>query len=228
MTRENVDRTLFELLRKGVVAAGYLPDVSLFAGNPNGYKAAKLALQNSLPDKQLIEVFGVGSAEARDEKIVNKIVINRKREKQGTMGGFPSMRFTEYKNGLGQNRFKKEFLPAYCKDVEYEIRFITNSTKYERVLSNIMDTVLGLRAYSKIYDNTGAQIPDEEILIEQTGDLDVSSTKLVERLFMYTVPDVWLQENKLIQDNIVPMTTVSLGVTPEPAITPDTTIEIVS
>lgn len=205
---ESIDRTIFEYTRLAVVAAGYLPNVTSYA-TASLYKSAKDAMRASLPDKQLIEVYGIGAAESRDEKTVNKIIIDRIGFIKGGTGGFPATKYEQTGSGAGAT-FKKFMYPAASKNVRYEIRYITNSAKFDRIIMQLIEDTFGDRVYLKTVQVSGSTVTldGQEILIDQTNFVDASSTDLIERVYTFTVPDVWIQEFKQIGGTIVPMSTV--------------------
>lgn len=197
LTLEILDRTINERLRKAVVIAGYIPDVTLFVGNAAGYKAAKDALRATV---QLIEVFGEGSAEARDELTVNKIVITRKTGNPGSIGGFPSTKYES--NGLTgtAERFTKYFYPHKSRDVHYEIRAITNTAKYERICEELIQDTFGERGYViPVNPVTKADLTTEPRFLFVWDDCyDVSTTDLIEKVYKFHAKDVWITKLKIV------------------------------
>lgn len=211
---EQVDRTLFEYLRLGVVAAGFLPDVTAY-GTAALYTAAKDTLRASLADKQLIEIFGVGASESRDEQSSSKIFINRTGFVKGGTGGFPATQYETIVTGSGPSAvtsFNKYMLPAASKNVRYEVRYITNSVKFDRIIMQLIEDIFGDRGYLKTVEVSGSTVTftGQDILVDQENFVDVSSTDLIERVFYYIVPDVWIQNARVVTANIVPMSTVDV------------------
>lgn len=199
---EELDRALFNHLRRKVVELGYLPNVEdyQYTGGSKAYAEDKKALDNC------IEIFGVGGAESREERKAHKIVLNRKSSAVGSLGGFPATEFVPYKVG-DETKFRKQYLPDSNKDIVYEIRGITNSTTFERIIYSIIYSVFGTRRYLKSFKNLSEE-NDKVFLITSTGDVDVSSAELRERLFSFVLRDVWVEEPTLIRDNIPQLTTV--------------------
>lgn len=221
-TYREIDRTIFELIRLKVVAMGYLPDVVAYTGNSAGFAAAKTALRNSLPDKQLIEVFGVGNAEARDEKTVSKIVINRKAAPRGTIGGFPEVAFEPVYTGPTLTSYKKYILPEQTRNIRYEIRYICNLAKFGRIMAEIIDEAIGTKRYLRPVKDDGTFDTTKSFFIQLDNEVDVSDPSLMEYVFTYTVQDVFLQKETgvnpvniggtLVASNIKPLTTISTEV----------------
>ena len=203
---EEIDRTLFELIRLKLVKYGLLPDITQYTSLQD-YKSAKDAIESS--GKEVVEIRGVGTAEARDTKLSHEIIIDRKGASVGVLGGYPATQFVEdTENGT----LSKQYLPDATNNIEYEIRVISNSIKYERILSQLIYQTLGIRKYHKVVENYNSFL-DKEFFMTYNGDIDVTSTQTKERLFRYMVNDVWIGsddiESLLIRDNIVPLTSVT-------------------
>lgn len=222
---EELDRTLFEHIRLKVVELNYLPDIALYT-TQNAYKTAKDTLRASLPDKQLIEVYGVGAAENRDEKTVSKIVIDRKSAPRGSLGGWPATFFEERTVGSSVV-YDKKMYPDQTRNVRYEIRYITNTAKYARILSEIIDYALGTKKFlNSVNPSTLAIDPDKCFYMLLQNEVDVSSNELMEYVFTYEIQDIFLKrlidiapsnptgEGRPILSNIVPLTTVSYYLVP--------------
>ena len=77
---QNLDRTIFELIRLRAVANEAIPDITSFAGLPQQVNAAYQAEKESMlaNNKTVIELYGTSVAAIRDTKTQEKIVIDRK------------------------------------------------------------------------------------------------------------------------------------------------------
>ena len=67
MIIQTVDRSITEHLRRRAVELGFLPDVTLYSSSVD-YAAAKEALKITNNLKSIIEVYGIGASETRDDK----------------------------------------------------------------------------------------------------------------------------------------------------------------
>lgn len=206
ITLEMLDRSIFELLRKKVVLKGFLPDI---VANPTSaqYKAAKDILRASTP---LIDVCGVGYAEDRNEKSINKIVISRVSSDRGALGGWGLSYFEEYQNVQGDTRFKKYSLPDQQRSINYQIRIISTSARFDRIMDTIVTGTLGMNRQHKGVANDGSDT-DKTFDMLFIGDADVSIPEVWERVYSYRVPDIFIgeEEDYLLNENIVPLQTVS-------------------
>lgn len=206
---EEIDRMFFEHLRLAVVAAGYLPDQTAYT-TQQAYETAKETIRNSTnPKKGLIDIFGVGTPESRDEKTTSKIVIDRKPSDRGTLGGAGIFYYEPYMDGSTQ-KFRKMRMPEESKILNYEIRYSTDSAKYDRIIYSMIENICGYKRYIKTVDSTGA-ITNKEVFVEIAGEVDLTEGSYIERVLRYRVVDVFMQSAVLITDNIVPMTTVNYG-----------------
>lgn len=209
-TYEEIDRTLFELIRIGIVSKGYLPDLTAYSADPESYVLAKETLKASLPDHELIEVYGTGPPESRDEKTVSKIIIDRKEAPEGTLGGFPVM---EYEPILNSNNvltgYDKFQMPENSRTIKYEIRYMTNSVKYSRIITTIIDNALGTKRYIYPVKDDGTFDKTKFMFIKLTNDVAVGGEKIIESVLTYEIIDVFIQERRKINVNpIAPLQTV--------------------
>ncbi len=205
---EAIDRTIYEVIRLALVSGGHLPDITTIQSEAD-YRTAKETISAS--NVQLIEVFGVGSAEARDEKIPCRIVIDRKTGSIGKLGGYPAVKFE--KTGTGATaKFKKSYLPESSINLEYDIRGISNSAKNDRIISNIIYSSLGVRRYLNVIEDYNVE-NDACFLLNFNGDADTSSTEMKERMFRYVAMDIWIKMGaQVIRDNIAALTSINFQV----------------
>ena len=87
MTFDEIERAVFEVIRKKIVSLGYLPDIALYQPTDDvaGYEAAKKAIRDS--GKKIIDIKGVGDPKARGELDYNSIFINRGDIADGSLAG---------------------------------------------------------------------------------------------------------------------------------------------
>ena len=199
MKLEEVDRAIYEAIRLKVVAGGYLPDI-VITGTGDAYNTAKENLKATLPDKELIEIFGVGSMENKGQLRSSRITIDRTKEAEGDLGGFPSTKFESY-DDAGTKKFKKLLYPSGNYDLEYDVRVICISTRYERLMSNFVRTALKKRGYLDAIGDNGASI-GEQIFIEMIGMSDMSNEDFIEKVYKIRVNGVWLEEFEELSTNI--------------------------
>nr|DAJ85231.1 MAG TPA: hypothetical protein [Caudoviricetes sp.] len=197
VTLEEIDRTIYELIRKRLVDDGYLPEITNYTTEKDYIVAKK---QIEVQKGFVIEVHGVGTPEARDERIVCEITIDRKQIEAGSLGGETPQFIKDNVTG----KFTKEKIPAICSDVHYEIRVFSNSIHKERIAFQILMEIFTHRNY---YPITETYNPDRDkwLLFTSRGSTDVSSTDVREHLFYYIAEDVWLGKLDTIRRDIAPM-----------------------
>ena len=226
MILEQLDRSMYENMRLAIIAAGYIPDRAAYA-TPALYKAAKVSLKASLADHQLIEIFGVGTSAARDEKSINTIFIKRVTEGIGDIGAYGVTKFVP-KDVNGVTKFDKERYPSSTQDIVYEVRFVANTVKFERIIVGLIYKVFGTKKYIPLYLNSGS-LDSETVLCLKQGDSDVSSTDVKEKVYQFVLQDIWVEEFETVKENIPRMTDITYGLgvteeTPEEIVIPETEI----
>ena len=208
MALENVDRGIFQQLRRRVVLEGYLPDIKNYVGGTaEDYVQAKVTLKEGLPDKTLIEVFGIGSSDSREEKTDCKIVVDRVGMKKGDVSYTDEVFYVANAN----NKFDKMRMPDTAFDVEYEVRIIGNTAKFDRIMHNIVFYALGSKKYIKFVDDDGEDTVGGFLLMF-TGFLDITKDKFIERLFRFTAKNVFLTDAELIKADVPKLTQVKVNV----------------
>src|SRR5690606_26086932 len=98
-------------------------------------------------------------------------------------------------------------IPAGNRDITYEIRVMTNSTRYDRILTEMLYQELGHTRYISTYKSYTEQ-SGKKFLMNFIGDIDVSATSLQERLFTYVARDLWVEPPTIIRAGILPLTSV--------------------
>jgi len=197
MTLEDIDRTIYELIRLKTVQLGLIPDITAYTSNAD-YNAAREALVQGTKYKQIIDVLGVGAENARDEKLPNRIIIDRKSIVQGELGSYGVQEFD--RNDVDPTTFTKSQRDSTTYDIQYDIRCISNSAHYDRILNDIVIQTFSNISYRSIVDGDG--FGPEQVLITQADSRNVSSNHLLEYLYTYQVSDVYLLDNTLIDDAV--------------------------
>ena len=210
MTIDKIDRAFYELLRVELVALGYLPDIASF-NTAEEYKAARVALAESLPKGHLIDIFGVGAAPKRGVTHVNRFVINRKSITPSPIRTAGVYKYEAYTDN-GEVKYRKLQYPDNMSNIVYEIRCIADSTENERLLQSILTKVIGTYGAIKPVDETGTFLDNGLISIQNTGGVDVSAMdNIIEWLFTYNVSDVWVGEFTTLREDIPVLTSIDFG-----------------
>lgn len=208
MIIQTVDRSITEHLRRKTVELGFLPDITLYSSSVD-YASAKEALKITNNLKSIIEVYGIGASETRDDKSDAKLFLDRAGETVGTVGGWPEEFYTKNIDGTW-NKYK---MPDMTYDVMYELRTITTNTQIDRTMDSIIRRVLGARKYIKLIDANGVDT-NIVILVLFKGSADVSADGYLERVYKYEVNQVWLEEPELLLENIAPLTSYDANIIP--------------
>lgn len=198
MSLEAVDRGIFEQLRKKVVALGYLPDITNYT-TEEAYADAKVTYRENRADKTIIEVFGVGNSQSRQEKTDSKITVDRVGLKESTTITYGGTKY--YKNQ--DDTFTKVKLPDTPYDVDYEIRIISTTAKMDRVLNSIVLSVCGSTGkYIPLILPTGEQSSTDGFIIKFNGSVDISKEVFIERVFRITAQEIWILDEEVIQTDV--------------------------
>lgn len=190
MTLTQVDYTIFEALRKACVAAGYLPDYASFTGTTDVRRGLYAAAKDVIRDagKEIVEVFNVGYVlNDKGIKAPNKISINRKSELLGNIGFGVNSYFVENDS----DSFDKVNLPDSSVTITYDIRIISSSAKYNRIMYSIVQKALGTRRSLKVV-NEDLSESDDYLHIAKQGSVTISSDEFYENSEMYIVTDAIL------------------------------------
>jgi hypothetical protein len=189
-TLEELDRTLVRLIQLELINIGVAVDP--LGKTVDAYVAAKAALLSSLgPNGRIVEVYGVASSEKRDEKTSCKIIIDRRSIPLGDIGGFGVKYFDKTGDGAGATFTKRQY-PASTRDINYEIRLISDRTDYERIMQNVLSNVFGEFGYvNSVRSDTGA-LTDKVFYIEKGTGVNMSESNMIEWMIPYTIKDIFI------------------------------------
>lgn len=204
---KEVDRAIFERLRKKVVAKGLYPDVATLT-TADQLLTAKAAMRTA--GKELIEVFGVGGWESKDEKGASKIVILHKGMTRGSLSGIGCFYYHQrLVNDVAV--YDKYAYPDYSKNLRYEVRIICTTAAAERVLLDIVETALGgFTRMNPVLDNSTPDMGRSFML--RVGDgVNLTNSGIIEWMFQVEAEDVWLHSGNKVRENIAPMTKVTMN-----------------
>jgi hypothetical protein len=208
MFLEQVDRAIYEYLRRKVVVLGFLPDITNYETEEE-YNAARATRSASLNNNglKMVDVYGTGSWENRGEKTDSKIIVERRDISSGKTG-FSGV--SEYVPNVSEltneiENYSKVKMPDKTANIEYEVRYVTTTVKMERILLDIIDSVFG-KGTKVIYgvDEDGSFIKESFPLV-YNGGVDVSNREFIEGFARFTAEEVYL-ENRFDQEGqVVPV-----------------------
>lgn len=209
---DEVNRAIYNALRLELIQRGYLPDIKPFSATDDkaGWETARAAVK---ADKgAIIDVFGHGAEVDRDEKQVPRIVVTRKGDDRGTIGGYPATYYEEYMVGE-QKKYRKKFYPDESKTLNYEVAVVTDNDNpvTDSYLSGLIAKVLGAKRFIPVYNSALELIPNKGLFLMYAGEMDYSKGNYIERAYRYRIMDVFVAEGAAINEGIVPLTTVTFG-----------------
>ena len=214
LSRTQVERGIYEAIRKKVVAAGYIPDEAIVDttagdGGTAQWISMKETLRASLPDHKLIEMKGIGTSEARDELKVNTILVSRiGRVPSGGRGNFAPA----FDYDADTEKYKKYVMPNASWDLMYEIRYFTDTAIYDRIIEDCIISALGDKKKLQGINPDGTEAGPFQL--EYSQDVDLTGGKYFERLFRHIARDIWIEAPDLVASDISPMLDIQLGITP--------------
>jgi len=187
LTLENIDRAIFWYLKDKVIKTGRWPNERAFiaANDQVGFDAALAAI----PEDDRIDVFSVGNFKDRSELKKNNIIISRTAVYGGSVGYAHPFEF-QLNSDL---TYDKLVTPEASKNIDYEIRFVCDNVKLDRIINMLvqMDRV----SIFGITDDDNLTNLSESFWLFSTGEpADLSDGDYIERVFMFTVSDVILDE----------------------------------
>jgi hypothetical protein len=189
ITLETLDRTVFEHVRLAVVGTGKLPDWRSMSGATLAQKQAAFA--SAMADlrtagHEIVEVFGVGVADARLDTKTHRVTVSRKKEGMGSIGA-AGLNWT---TPNGPNTFDRGPMPDTSTNVTYEVRVLTTSTEYQRLLSSAVFKSLGNRRSLKTWDGEGLGGP--YACFVYGGTVTLNTKNPMEVVYTFTALDVML------------------------------------
>jgi len=199
---ETLDRTIYEHLRRELVKRGHLPDITTF-NSKETYKTAKNTIKGTT-GKYLIEIFGLGASESRDKKQSHSIIINRKPIVPSELGGGTEY-FTPNKNGEVIESYTKGKYPERSADVGYEVRIITNTVKVDRIITDVIFKALGWSKNIATIVDGSHNLDTKTVQCVFTGDVNVTSTDFIEKIYNYTLKEVWLDSTAEVYEGTIPV-----------------------
>ncbi len=199
---EEIDRTIFNTFRLKLVEYGYLPDCNAYPNDATGdlaYKAAYQAIKTG--GKEIIEIFGVGNTESKDELASNTIVLDRDAGKANVRGMWETNVALEISEGV-YNLYR---LPSSTRTLNYSFKTTSSGAKYDRIITELFYEAFNLNTYPT-WDSVAKNFNTSksfEIVVD--NDQDISIPEIFVRGFYIKVPDILVG---------TPNSTVSLGVVP--------------
>lgn len=204
---ELLERTIYAHLVNAIVAAGYLPDRSLYTDEIDFENARAQIRANK---GFIIDLYSVTSPLAKEGKNDVKIVILRRNTAQGNIGASNT---TFYKENNG--RFDKYLRRGNTRTFPFEFRTIGNIVSAQRVMEQILYDTYGSASYLPVLDSfasTKVFDPKKKFLFVANGGVDVSVGQMTEKIYMYNALDIFVEKPVKILEDIPPVTEITSGI----------------
>lgn len=210
-TDQLIIRSIFHALRKHVIDHGYFPDVNEYGDTDTDVTLYQEHLKHIQKTKGFyIETFSESSARNKRSKDAPRIVVSLDRTYSGEIGAPPSQLFK-----VGKDRWRSGSLPGRSANINISVALISHNSEQHYTLNSIKDNVLGERGFLPLYnDKTAAPFFIQQI---SYMDMDDPADNITERVYVYQVPDLFLGDNRVIRDNIVPINQIDVDIKDNPS-----------
>jgi hypothetical protein len=194
--QQDIERSIFEIIRLKLVEEGYLANIKSYTQNQNGANAYKAA-NNAIASTKgfYIEIFGAGSQQAKGEKTVPRIIIQPQRALPGDIG--QPITSIE-KGGNSYTQFKHPFTTS---NYQIDIKAVWNTVVQYRIINAILAETVSTRNYIPFYN---AAVPTDNFFMENlnTGyDASDSEQGTTESVYMFQITDINLRNPQTIKSN---------------------------
>lgn len=203
---DQIDRGIFEALRKKAVAQGYLPDIVVANTKPL-YDAALQAIRNT--GKQPISIYGVGSWKAKREKKYNDIIVRRTARGLSSIGYQGEVYYEE--DGAG--KFRKKRTPSETAQLTYTVTIVCDDVADERVLQSIVYEALGVNKPLKGVNANGSET-EKGFIIFRNAVIDQSGEDFIETIFTYTTSELFLAQDEVLETDLVALQEINFEIIP--------------
>lgn len=203
-TYKELDNSIFEHIRREVVAQGYYPNLVLFQPtNPTNINLFNTAL-NTIKGTGKTPINTVGNMVFKDkgEMKLNTLYIHRVSKNKGSIAMFDTQAVrTDGLTTAPNNSTTYSVIESkgFTQDIQYEIRFVSKTQADTDLMSNIIQLALTFgRDYFNIYDlDTNSIVPNKQMLLEFEGEQDLNIFEYKEIIFRFSVLDAWIVTNNI-------------------------------
>lgn len=190
LSPENIERGIFERVRLVAMILGFWVDETIIQ-TPAQLQQAIAGLSN-VP----IEIIGIGDYQARGEKPKNCILIDFDSGGSGEVGGVGRVIYEKI-TGTTPQDYKVWGIPSQTENLNFSLRLIAENTKNRRLAEKIIRASLPRKAYILGLSEDGTSTKNGFWCFGGNYQ-DVSEGNMygIERIFSYTVSNVFLEEPK--------------------------------
>lgn len=211
--QENLETSIHETIREVLVDNGYMVDlVPLLQGAASTTDAAVIsaykAQTKTIKDTKgfAIELYGVGSSQAKGEKEVPRIVIVSRNMVSGEVGLLNIPYNTQ--DILAPDKLVEVVGPSELSTLKFDVHLISNNAQQDRVLTAILSRALGQRKNLLL-------LPSKEdyFLVQQNSFYDLPDVNqgIIERIYTYDIPDVLTYED-IVKTQVALINTIHLDI----------------
>lgn len=213
---EIVERSIYDALRKNIVAAGYLPDIMNTTRYPidpeNPENLNQVGIANWTADINTIktnmgfccDLLGTSAAKAKGDKKVPRIAIVAKRIMPGDLG-YPPQEFYVKRNTVPIT-YTKSTYPKESANMHFDIHIVSETQQQLRFMNFIIQQTLGQKVYIYLYND-----PTQNFFIKQYNYYETPDAKdgYEENIYQYEVQDLYLVNLSTI--TIAPITEIDVN-----------------
>lgn len=209
LSPENIERGIFERVRVVAVNLGFWVDETIIQ-TPQQLQQAILLLE-STPNGVAIEIIGIGDYQARGEKPKNCILIDFDSGGSGEVGGVGRISYEKQLESINQS-YKVWGIPSQTENLNFSLRLIAENTKNRRLAEKIIRASLPRKAYILGILEDGTNTKNGFWCFGGNyQDVSEGNKYGIERIFSYTVSNVFLEEPKDL-GTIKPLLEINLNI----------------
>ncbi|WP_338813199.1 hypothetical protein V9L05_17860 [Bernardetia sp. Wsw4-3y2] len=192
---QEIDRAFYDYLRRELVRNNLLPDISILS---KADFLLQLKAMIDSPNSKVVEIFGVGNVKDRGAVEVNKITIDRIDISPADIGAWATVHYQKNEAETAYNKYQR---PAGTYNLIYQIGYVTDSTVEDRRLLNMVLWVFGTmgckNGIKEDFSKTENYFDYKQVDFKDNSDGDY-----FERIFRYSVQNVFITPDTLISDEI--------------------------
>lgn len=193
-----LERSIYEVVRIGLVNEGLTPDITEFPNTKQGYDNYITTLANVEKERGFaVELFNMTSNMDLGLKKIPRIVLAHNSIIPGSWGSAPGFMKT-----LKDGAYKLTKVDRVSVQLFFSCSIITNSVEQLRYLTSVVTEFLPSISYVPYY--TEEENPDSFLVnFESVQPFNDPYNGLVENRYTYSIPDIILSE--IVQPGTVPM-----------------------
>lgn len=200
--QRDIERSIFESIRKALVSLGYTPDAETIT-DPAVYNAQLTSIKGT--KGFAVEPYGHSGPQSKGVKKVPRIAMQTRRVIPGELGNPPG--YERIKDPLDPDNYIFKTTAAETTHIQIDIHLVTESAEQDRLLNSVIAAAIGVKRYIKFYNQ-----PEYVFFLEQYNYYDIPDTieGILENVYSYEVKDLYLFEGDVIKDNAAKIKEITL------------------